>query len=395
MNSLLATVLIAVTAMSPGVVTAQATGAPTGVARVVPPSPVPNGFIHDGPHVLRKDALGSLNQRIAAVQARTGGDVAVAIIADLRGYAPVDAGVAIYRAWKVGKVDSLGSARRDLGALLLIVPKELAPDHRGECWITTGLGSEGTLLDSQAGAICRERIVPALRVRDYAAAVDSGITGIAAAFDQAVAGEGASLAADSSAPAMTLQSSRPERSKGFLWGWAAAVLGLLVAAVAAVVTAWKRYQRRKPRLCPDGHGRMTRLDEASDDSALSTGQLAEERVGSVDYDVWACASCSQRIVIGYRHWSRYTGCPKCSARTLSRTTRMVTAATRTRTGLEETTLDCAACGYHDVTTRVTPVLPEPSSSSGSSFSSGGSSGGGGSSFGGSGSTSGGGGGSSY
>ena len=27
--------------------------------------------------------------------------------------------MAIYRAWKIGKVDSLGSARRDLGALLL------------------------------------------------------------------------------------------------------------------------------------------------------------------------------------------------------------------------------------------------------------------------------------
>lgn len=136
---------------------------------------------------------------------------------------------------------------------------------------------------------------------------------------------------------------------------------------------------------------MSRLDEAADDAALAPAQRTEERVGSVDYDVWACPSCSERIVIAYSRWSSYRGCPKCQARTLSRTTRTVTAATQLSTGLEETTLDCAHCGYHDVTRRVTPVLPPPpppsSSSSGSS--------GGGSSFGGSGRTAGGGGGSSY
>lgn len=388
MNPLLAAVLVTATVASSRPAPAQNARTSTGVARVVPPSPVPNGFIHDGPHVLPPAALQALNARITAVQARTGGDIAVAIVTDLRGYAPVDAGVAIYRAWKVGKIDSLGSARRDLGALLLIVPKELAPDHRGECWITTGRGAEGTLLDSQAGEICRDRIVPALRVRDYAAAVDSGIVGIAAAFDRAVGTGSAAAAADSGA-AMTLKSPPEDEHGGFPWDWVAG-LGLGAGALGAGVSGWKRYQRRKPRLCPAGHGPMTRLDEASDDSALAASQQAEERVGSLDYDVWACGSCPERIVIGYRRWSRYTGCPKCKARTLASSTKTITHATQHSTGLEETTLDCAFCGYHDVTRQVTPVLPESSSSSGSS---GGSSGG--SSFGGSGSTAGGGGGSSY
>jgi uncharacterized protein len=138
---------------------------------------------------------------------------------------------------------------------------------------------------------------------------------------------------------------------------------------------------------------MARLDEAADDAALSPAQLAEERVGSVDYDVWACATCPERLVIAYSRWSSYRGCPKCQARTLSSTTRTVTAATQVSTGLEETTLDCAHCGFHDVTRRVTPVLPPPPPPSSSSSRSGSS--GGGSSFGGSGRTAGGGGGSSY
>jgi uncharacterized protein len=340
-----------------------------------------------------------LNARITAVQARTGGDIGVAIVTDLRGYAPVDAGVAIYRAWKIGKVDSLGSARRDLGALLLIVPKELSPNGRGECWITTGLGAEGTLVDAHAGAICRDRVIPALRVRDYAAAVDSGIVGIAVAFDRAVADESGSRATrpaeasgDASEAAASLRDSTPREKDGFPWGWLAG-LGLAGAGAAASITSWKRYQRRKPRPCPAGHGLMTRLDEAADDAALAPAQRAEERVGSVDYDVWACPVCSERIVIAYSRLSSYRGCPKCRARTLSSTTRTVTAATLHSTGLEETTLDCANCGYHDVTRRVTPVLPPPPPPSSSSSHSGSS--GGGPSFGGSGRTAGGGGGSSY
>ena len=367
---------------------AQDAESPTGVVRVVPPSPAPAGFIHDGPRVLTAEAKRVLNARITAVQARTGGDIGVAIVTDLRGYAPVDAGVAIYRAWKVGKVDSLGSARRNLGALLLIVPKELAPNGRGECWISTGLGAEGTLIDANAGAICRDRVIPALRVRDYAAAVDSGIAGIAAAFDRAVADENGTRASG----AALLRESTPQEKDGFPWGWLAG-LGLAATGAAAGFSSWKRYQRLKPRPCPAGHGPMTRLDEAGDDAALSPAQRAEERVGSVDYDVWACASCPERLVIAYARWSRYRGCPKCQARTLSSITRTVTAATQFSTGLEETTLDCAHCGFHDVTRRITPVLPPPppSSSSGSRSSSSG----GGSSFGGSGQTAGGGGGSSY
>ena len=378
---------------------AQEAGSPTGVARVVPPSPAPAGFIHDGPGVLTAEAKRALDARITAVQARTGGDIGVAIVTDLRGYAPVDAGVAIYRAWKIGKVDSLGSARRDLGALLLIVPKELAPNGRGECWVATGLGAEGTLIDAHAGAICRDRVIPALRVRDYAAAVDSGIVGIAAAFDRAVADQDGARAngradagGDASRAAASLRASTPQEKRGFPWGWLAG-LGLAGTGAAAGFAGWKRYQRRKPRPCPAGHGLMTRLDEAADDAALSPAQQAEERVGSVDYDVWACASCPERLVIAYSRWSKYRGCPKCNARTLASTTRTVTAATQFSTGLEETTLHCEHCGFHDVTRRVTPVLPPPPPPSSSGSGSGSS--GGGSSFGGSGRTAGGGGGSSY
>lgn len=138
---------------------------------------------------------------------------------------------------------------------------------------------------------------------------------------------------------------------------------------------------------------MTRLPEEEDDVALDPGQRAEERVRSVDYDVWACAACDERLVIPYRRWwSGREACPKCGYRTVKRESRTIRAATTSRTGLEEITLDCAHCGWHDVTRRSTPRVTA-SSGGGGSFGGGGSSSGGG--FGGSGITSGGGGGGSY
>src|SRR4051794_13110837 len=109
---------------------ATAAHAQSALDSIVPPSPAPNGFIVDRGPVLDTAARARLNARIAAVQQTTGGDIGVAILRDLHDRAPVDVGVAIYRAWKIGHVDAMGAARRDLGALLLIVPKELAPSHR-------------------------------------------------------------------------------------------------------------------------------------------------------------------------------------------------------------------------------------------------------------------------
>lgn len=383
--------------------------AQTDRARAVPPSPAPASFIADGGPVLDAAARGRLDARIAAVQRETGGDVGVAIIPDLAGGAPQEVAVEVYRAWRIGRVDSLGSARRDLGALLLIVPKELAPDRRGECFVLTGRGAEGELHDADAGALCRDSVIPHLRTRAYEAAVAAGVDGIAASFRRTTAGLDAP-AAVGGAPASGLEASygadRPDDGRG-----AGPVLALVLAATvgAGGAAAAVRHRRRhRPRPCPNGCGPMVRLGEAEEDAHLSAGQRSEERVGSVDYDAWVCRApnCGAHLVLPYRRWSSYAPCPSCRHRTVSSATRTLRAATYTRTGVEEVTRRCANCHWNEARRHTTPVLPPPSSSGGSSGSSGGGSGlsfggggsGGGSSgssFGGSGATSGGGGGSSY
>jgi len=391
--------LVAVLVAAATHLAAAAAHAQPALDSIVPPSPVPNGFIADRGPVLDAPALGRLNALVADVQRRTGGDVGVAILRDLRGRAPSDVGVAIYRAWKIGRIDSLGSARRNLGALLLIVPKELAPTKRGECWITTGRGAEATLVDARAANICRDSVIPRLKTKAYEAAIAAGVAGIGATFDTATVGLAPPSAPIAAAHASgTATSGSPVKryvGMGLLGG------ALLIGGGGAGIATIRSHRRRKPRLCPRGHGPMVLLPEDEDDAALTPGQATEERVGSVDYDVWACRECDERIVIPYKRWTSYEGCPRCGHVTVKRTTRTLRHATTFLTGLEEVALDCANCGFHDETRRITPQLPPPpppsssSSDSGSSWSGGGGSDGGGSSFGGSGETAGGGGGDSY
>ena len=355
--------------------------AQSGIDRYVPPSPVPAGFIHDGGPVLTAADLADLNGRITAHQATGRGDIGVAILRDIGDYTANEIGLSIYRSWRIGSVDSIGSERRDLGALLLIVPKELAPSGMGDCYITTGIGAEGLITDANAGTICRETIVPFLVKRDYAGAVRAGIDAIAAELISIGAIEGGQAR-------QAVGSPNPGPSKGLTVGL---VSLLALGGGGGGIVAWRKHKRRKPRLCPQGHGKMKLLDEKADDEALKFGQQKEESLKSVDYDVWACGECGERLVLRYKRWfTSYSECPECKFWTVKSKTRTLIPATTASGGLAETTRKCQHCGFSDTKQHATPRLTSSSSSS-----SGGSSSGGGSSFGGSGSSAGGGGGSRY
>ena len=353
---------------------------PPALARLVPPTPAPAGFIADAPDVIPAADEARLNDEIRSLQAAGAGDIGVAILPSLENRAPVDVAVAIYRTWRIGRIDTLGSTRRNLGALLLIVPKELAPDHRGECWISTGTGAEGTLTDALSARICRDSIVPHLRERDYAGAVGAGVQAIGARL-RAEAGDGevaGAAAADESGP----------RRPGLLWY----ILGTIGGGIIGLVGA-ARWRRRHPRDCHVCGQKMRRLSEAADDAALNAGQRLEETLHSVDYDVWQCPA-GHSLVLPYRaRFTPYRECRVCHVRAERTTRRVIRQPTYTSTGLAEDTQICKACGATR-TVEVTLARRTPPAVASSGGGSGGGGGGGGG-FGGSGSTGGGGGGSSY
>lgn len=360
----------------------QSTPRGGAIAKYVPPVPTPASFISDQKSVLASDAHVALDARITAIQGAGLGDIAVAILPSIGDYSANEVGVEIYRTWRVGSMAAIGSARRDLGVLLLIVPKELAPNGRGECFINTGLGAEGIITDAIAASICRDSIIPHLRKKEYGDAVNAGVSGIEARLR----GD-AGLA---SAPAQPQLVAEPPSSSSPVGGFVAVVVGLVSAVAAAV--GIKQRRRYKPRVCPRCGHTMRMLDEQADDAKLVSGQVVEEQVGSVDYDVWVC-DCGESTVVPHVKWfSSYSVCRECNRKTAASNTVTLQSATTVSSGLAEKRFRCKACGAAWKQTIVLPIIVPASSSSGGG---GGGGGGGGSSFGGSGSTSGGGGGSSY
>ncbi len=137
--------------------------------------------------------------------------------------------------------------------------------------------------------------------------------------------------------------------------------------------------RDKPRIDPETGETMKRLSESEDDAYLEAGNISEEKLGSLDYDVWLSPS-------GFHKIERYDGhvsasdCAQCGYKTYRQTSsRTIRSATTSSSGLAEDTYQCAHCGKTDVVQR---VIPKISSSSGSGGSGGGGSFGGGSSGGG-------------
>jgi uncharacterized protein len=148
---------------------------------------------------------------------------------------------------------------------------------------------------------------------------------------------------------------------------------------------WFQFHKRKlrniPRVSSVGKA-MQKLDEKTDDFYLNQSQILEEKLKSVDYDVWVDTG-SEAKVEGYRNsLSKYDTCESCNYVTkYLKSDVTIVSATYDFSGEGLKTYSCKNC-HHESQKRYTIPRKTRSSSSGSGGSSGGSSFGGGSSGGG-------------
>jgi uncharacterized protein len=142
--------------------------------------------------------------------------------------------------------------------------------------------------------------------------------------------------------------------------------------------------RNHPRQCVHCQYSLVKLDEKADNDYLEKGQVREEEIKSVDYDVWTCKNCNAfETEIYPNRDSKYTDCPSCSYKTFYvANNRTIRAATTSSQGLGEETQLCKNCGHQDVRKYNIARIESSSSGSSSGSSSSGSSWGGGSSGGG-------------
>src|SRR5690348_15697782 len=133
--------------------------------------PAPVGFVNDFANVIPPQNKTRIEQIVEDVRAKSGGDIAVVTLPDLKGRDERDVALRIGRAWGVGSKGKPGDPARNRGVVILVVPKETSSDGRGYIAIQTGLGSEGFLTDATTGEI-RDEAIPLLRQRDYGGAIE-------------------------------------------------------------------------------------------------------------------------------------------------------------------------------------------------------------------------------
>ncbi len=158
------------------------------------------------------------------------------------------------------------------------------------------------------------------------------------------------------------------------WIWA-----LLAPFAGVAVWLLRKWRRNRPRICPIDKHKMQKLAEHWDDNHLQPGQITEEQLKSVDYDVWQCPHCDHVTIEGYRSWfSGYGACRACGFRTVEGETTILYPATTSSAGQKRIDYQCHHCHEDWSVTKIIPRKTKSSSSSGggSSFGGGSSSGGG-------------------
>jgi uncharacterized protein len=343
------------------------------------PRETSGSWVADPAHHLGKFTVQSIDAIIDKLDREKSIEMAVVVLDSLDGLEPADAALVLHRRWGVGK------RQRDNGIVFLWSPA------LRKTYVSVGYGLEGVLPDARVGRILDDWVLPGFRAGNFDGAMLQGVQKFADAAREETAWRPEAI--KPGRPTTAVKTSRGNNA------WFLAPLCVIVLAGASMGIG--RYRRRHPRRCPAGHGRMRLLSEDEDDAMLTREEGLEERLGSVDYDVWVCPQCEQRLVIPYKKWfSKYSDCPSCGRRTCETSTVTLSAATTVSTGLRAIYRECQNCGFKDSRREVIPQIVVTTTSSGGSSSSGdGSSGGGGrggsgSSFGG-GSAGGGGAGRSY
>lgn len=329
-------------------------------------------------------------------------EVAVVVVNDIDSDDPNTFATELFEQWGIGKDDL------DNGLLWLVVK-----DKRNGT-VRTGYGVEGVLPDGKIGTIMRRQVYPLFKDGDYEGGIVEGVK----AFHEILTDP------NNIAELKSAQSEDGDVKLDLFKIWlaicgmltVACVLWLIITLVStrrmgdferykkldqlkmpmlfctfiglgmpivAYLPLWliMRRQRNKPRICHNCGMTMRKLDEQTDNQHLTSAQDFEERINSVDYDVWLCPNCNATEVLPYLNRTKsYTECPACGARACAlESNRVLVNPTTISKGRGVRTYCCLHCHnrtqkYYDIA-KTTPVIVAPigggGSGSGGGFSGGG------------------------
>lgn len=347
-------------------------------------------YVSNPSGVLSAEAVTQLNSMIGELWRSTSSEVVVVAVDNVDpSLTPEEFATKLFEKWGVGKSD------KDNGLLILLSPGDNA------AIIRTGYGMEGIIPDIIAGRVIRNVMFPAYHEGKFDEGTIAGVSELAKIIQNPEYREELkSKYANDSRRSVDTDISGGELFNMYL-GFACVVgvgmlllviysisstkklddvqryraldqyktlalfavflsIGLALPAYLILVTKMKRVRRHK-RDCPHCGTRMELIDEEHDNDYLTPAQDTEEKLNSIDYDVWHCPKCHQTEILPYiNRQTNYTVCDRCGARAMSlvdrRTLRQPTV------GAEGEGVDiymCKNCGnQHNKRFRI-PKKPDP------------------------------------
>ena len=159
--------------------------------------------------------------------------------------------------------------------------------------------------DREMQTIIDHEMLPAFKRADYASGLKNTVKRLQIFVDEHAGAQGQPPVSESVAQRI---------QRAFTPWWTKLLLAFGALVGAGLV--YQRRQRHKPRNCAQCQAPMVRLSEQADDRYLNPEQKVEEKVGSVDYDVWKCTKCPHYDIAHFSKWLRSTRqCPKCKRQT--------------------------------------------------------------------------------
>lgn len=335
-------------------------------------------YVSDPGNMVSGGVKSQVNSTLWNLRQQTGAEVVVAVVPSI-GDTPIeDFSTALFEEWGIGKSD------KDNGVLILIAPEQ----RRAR--ITTGYGVEGVLPDISAKKIVERSIVANMRNGDLDAAVLASATDVARVLSDPVAAEELRSsekeawekgASDISGETLmqfvwyvallfllfsiglfvtdSVKSRKEDRyHAAMIWHrhrvtfWVLAVCSIGMGLPVALLAEWKRKRvRDKPLKCPNCGSTMRKLNEEEDNALLTPAQDFEEKLNTVDYDVWECPTCGTVERYPFKvNQMKYTECPSCHtiAMCLVRD-HTVTPATTRHEGVGEKVYECQFCRHQNRT----------------------------------------------
>jgi uncharacterized protein len=357
------------------------------------------GYVSDPDNYLSAEEREAINVLLGALEDSTTAQVAVVLLQSIGEENPKDFATRLFAEWGIGQ------ASKDNGLLILSVMDQRRTEFE------TGYGMEAVLPDIYCYRIGMQELVPSFREEKYGEGILKALTRISEILQDP------DMSADIRAEISGEKEQPFEFNIRYLWffvAFNAFVVFLIMLRLRWIfqnkddlydkylaVRPWMslfflilspllylplffylknvlKKLRAHPRYSKVNGKPMHRLAEGEEDAYLKRGQITEEHVGSVDYDVWVTDEGDDVQILAYlSRFSGYSTCKQCRYKTFHHEkTVVLKAATYSSSGLEEKRYHCKNCDYRESRQVVIPQKVRSSGGSGGSSRGGGSWGGG-------------------